>query len=703
MQFENPESIEKAVLSANSFSGFNPMQSKVVEKRLFEKNLVVSSPTASGKTIIAELSSLHSILEKKQKVVYTCPLRALASEHFEDFKKKYSSMKIRFALSTGDLDSSSAYLANFDCIFTTYEKLDSLIRHNASWLQGIGVLIVDEIHEIDSGRGPTIEVTVAKLKQLNPKVRLLALSATIPNAKEIAEWLSAELVESDYRPVPLQEGVFFNEKIFFNDSEEEISGENPLSALVENTLIEKKKQALVFANTRKRAETIAVSLADFTGKNLSEKEKLFLSKFSEKILNVLEIPTEQCKKLSDLVSKGVAFHHAGLLQKQRSLIEDAFRENLIKVISATPTLAAGVNTPAHTVIIPSLFRYEGSGMERIPVREYKQMAGRAGRPKFDSQGRSIVIARSDSDKDDVLENYVNGKIEDANSQLGLEPVLRMQLLSLVANKFVFDLQSLEEFFSKTFYAKQFGNLHELLGKIISILHQLEEMGFVEGSENSFNATKIGTRVSELYLEPLTAFSMIQGLQSKKKFSDFFYLFLLADSFEFSPWQSVPKKAEAELWEQLASRESELPIDLNREEFFDFNLLKKFNSALLLESWVSEKPEQLLLDEFNVQPGILHSKLLICDWLAYSALEIAKLIMAEQHFSPLLKMRRRLKHGIKEELMALCEVRGIGRVRARRLFRANIKTIAELKKTDLKDLQRILGEKVAEKIKEALGQ
>ena len=271
-----------------------------------------------------------------------------------------------------------------------------------------------------------------------------------------------------------------------------------------------------------------------------------MSKFSEKILNVLEIPTEQCKKLSDLVSKGVAFHHAGLLQKQRSLIEDAFRENLIKVISATPTLAAGVNTPAHTVIIPSLFRYEGSGMERILVGEYKQMAGRAGRPKFDSQGRSIVIARSDSDKDDVLENYVNGKIEDANSQLGLEPVLRMQLLSLVANKFVFDLQSLEEFFSKTFYAKQFGNLHELLGKIISILHQLEEMGFVDGSENSFNATKIGTRVSELYLEPLTAFSMIQGLQSKKKFSDFFYLFLLADSFEFSPWQSVPKKAEAEI-------------------------------------------------------------------------------------------------------------------------------------------------------------
>jgi helicase len=229
------------------------------------------------------------------------------------------------------------------------------------------------------------------------------------------------------------------------------------------------------------------------------------------------------------------------------------------------------------------------------------------------------------------------------------------------------------------------------------------MEFIEGNENSFRATRIGKRVSELYLDPFTAFSIINGLNSKKKFSELFYLFLFVNSSEFSPWLSVSKKAEAELWESLAAKEGELPIDLNREQFYDFNLLRKFNSSLMLESWVNEKPEQLLLDEFNVQPGILYSKLKILDWLAYSSIEIAKMLSLEQHFSSLSKMRRRIASGIKEELIALCEVRGIGRVRARRLWRANIKGIADLKKADVKDLGKILGEKVAEKIKEAIGQ
>jgi helicase len=708
MPFEPVGRTEQIVLSANKFENFNPMQSKVVSERLFEKSLVVSSPTASGKTIVAELAALHSILEKKQKVVYTCPLRALASEHFEDFKRKYSGLRIRFALSTGGLDSSSAYLANYDCIFTTYEKLNSLVRHNADWLQSIGLLVVDEIHEIDSDRGPTIEVTVAELSQINSCLKILGLSATIPNAKEISEWLGAEIVESDYRPVPLKEGVFFGGKIFYSGAEENIpeegfgsTGSGPLLSIVKDTIVSRKKQALVFANTRKNSESAANSLASFVGKTLSEKEKDFLSDFSAKILNALEIPTEQCKKLSFLVEKGVAFHHAGLLQKQRSLVEDAFRENKIKVLCSTSTLAAGINVPAHTVVIPSLFRYGAAGMERISVRAYKQMAGRSGRPKFDTEGRSIVLARGDSDKGDVLENFVNGKIEEINSRLGFEPVLRMHLLSLVANRFVFDLKSMEDFFSKTFYAKQFGNLHELLNKIRTITEQLCEMGFVEGTETEFRATKLGARVSELYLDPISAFSIVQGLKSKRNFSDFFYLFMFSNASELFPWLPVSRKKEPEIWEQASSREGELGIDLAREQFFDFDLLKKFNSALMLEAWINEKPEQLLLGDFNVQPGILYGKLAVCDWLAYSSLELAKLIGAENHFAALAKIRKRLKHGIKEELVNLCEVRGIGRVRARRLWRANIRSVSELKKVDLKDLQRILGEKVAEKIKEAL--
>ncbi|MBI5872190.1 DEAD/DEAH box helicase [archaeon] len=208
--------IEQLVLSANNFLDFNEVQKKALKKHWNSKNLVISSPTASGKTIIAELCALNSILEKKRKVVYTCPLRALASEHFNDWKAKYSKgQKIRMALSTGDFDSSSNYLQNYDLIFTTFEKLDSLLRHNAEWLSSIGLLIIDEIHELDSERGPCIEMVASKLRQLNPKVQILALSATIPNSRQIAKWLNAELVESNYRPVKLKEGVYFNEAIHF--------------------------------------------------------------------------------------------------------------------------------------------------------------------------------------------------------------------------------------------------------------------------------------------------------------------------------------------------------------------------------------------------------------------------------------------------------------------------------------------------------
>ena len=696
--------IEKLVLDANGFFDFNPMQAKVLKKKLFEKSLVVSAPTASGKTIIAELAGIHSIIKEKKKVVYTCPLRALASEHFSDFKRKYSAAQnIKFALGIGDYDSGSTYLKNFDFILSTYEKLDSLIRHRAEWLAGIGLLIIDEIHELDSNRGPTIEVTIAKLKQINPKLKILALSATIPNAGEVAEWLDAELVESDYRPVKLKEGVFFNSELFYPNSSEPLHDSDPLLALAKDTLLAKKKQALVFASTRKRAESIATSIAPVVNENLSAKEKNALSLLSEKILHALEVPTEQCRKLSNLVSQGSVFHHAGLLHKQRALIEDAFRENKIKIISATPTLAAGVNLPSHTVIIPSLYRYESIGMARIPVREYKQLAGRAGRPKFDSEGRSIVIARSDSEKDDVIENYVLGEMENITSQLGIKPVLRMHLLSLVASNFVFDLHSMEEFFSKTFYAKQFGEMHDLLTVLQECVSELLEMGFVQGSDTAFRATKIGQRVSELYLDPLSAFTIIQGLKLKRKYSDFFYLFLLSNTSEFAPWQNVPKKKEPELWEETSLRGREMPIDLEKEQFFDSDLLKKFNSSLMLESWVNEKPEQSLLEDFGVQPGILRSKLTICDWLAYSSLELAKLLELQEHFSFLSKIRKRIKSGIKEDLINLCEVRGIGRVRARRLWRANIKTVAALKKTDARDLGKILGEKIAVNIKQSIGQ
>ncbi len=698
--------IPALVRSANGFSSFNPLQEKALKTPLFDQSTVVASPTASGKTVLAELCALDSIIQKRQKVVYTCPLRALASEHYSDFKRKYANLKIRFSLSTGDLDSSAKYLENYDFVFTTNEKLDSLIRHRAEWLQSVGLLIVDEVHLLGSDRGPTLEIVIAKMKLVNPQLRILALSATIPNAEQIAEWLKAKLVKSDYRPVKLEEGVFFDSEIKFVERMEAIDSKHrdSLSQLVEDTLHQKEKQCLVFVNSRKTSQSAAEKLSRITQSKLSPKEQAVLLRVSERIANTLEQPTSQCLELAELVKKGAAFHNAGLLQKQRHLVEEAFKRNYLKVICATPTLALGVNTPAFRVIIPSLYRYDAGTSQRISVSEYKQLVGRAGRPSFHENGEGILIANSEIEADELMEFFVKGELEEIESKLSIEPVLRTHLLAAIATDFIFDLQSLEDFFSKTFYAFQFKQTDALFGTLSRILQELQELGFVESDEKRFKATALGKRVAELYLDPLAAHELIQTLRQRRSFLPLTYLFSFVQTGQLFPLVSIPKKKEPEVLESLMESAPELPLEVEREVFSDDSLPRKFFTARMLEEWINEKPDSLLSDEFNMAPGLLRSKLLVCDWLSYAAFELCQLLGLENHLEKLGKLRKRLQHGVREELLNLVEVRGIGRVRARRLWNSNIRSIVELKKTDVRDLARVLGsEKVAIQIKQNLGQ
>ena len=193
-----------------------PAQEKSVKKGLLEgRSLLVCTPTASGKTLIAELASLKSIIEGKGKAVYIVPLTALASEKYNDFKRKYSKIA-KIALSIGDIDSADPYLAEYDLIVTTSEKLDSLIRHSSPWVSNIATVIVDEIHLLnDPERGPTLEILLTILKKLLAKAQVIGLSATIGNAEELAEWLQADLVVDDWRPVKLHKGIYVDKEIEF--------------------------------------------------------------------------------------------------------------------------------------------------------------------------------------------------------------------------------------------------------------------------------------------------------------------------------------------------------------------------------------------------------------------------------------------------------------------------------------------------------
>ena len=207
------------VKELNKIQEFNEMQALALKEEYLDQNLIIASPTSSGKTLVSEIYMLHTVLEKKKRAIFISPLKALTYEHSHSFKSKYEKeFDLKIGLSTGDLDSSSKYLDNYQIIFLTFEKLDSLIRHKTPWLHTVGLLIIDEIHNLDSDRGATLETTVVELKQILPYMKIIGLSATIPNAKELASWIKGKLIYSEYRPVKLKKGIYFDDKIKFDDN-----------------------------------------------------------------------------------------------------------------------------------------------------------------------------------------------------------------------------------------------------------------------------------------------------------------------------------------------------------------------------------------------------------------------------------------------------------------------------------------------------
>jgi helicase len=684
-----------------------PPQVEAIQNGLFEGNsIVLSVPTAAGKTMVATLAAINTVVKKRRKVVYIAPLVALASEKYDYYKKLFSS-EWKVALSVGELDSKDPWLAEQDMIICTTEKLDSLTRHSAPWVKQIGLVIVDEIHTLnDPSRGPTLEVLLTKLRQTIPDAQILSLSATIQNSEELSEWLHSNLVDSDFRPVKLHEGVSCCGKIkFMTKDGYDISDVEQEPSILLNT-ISMKKQAIFFVSTRRNAESLAQNLANTLKPKLTKVEKSELERLSSEILGVLDSPTRQCKKLAECVRYGSAFHHAGLVRKQKALIEDYFRMGLIKSISATPTLAMGVNLPAFRVVIRDAKRYyQGIGSAFIPVLEYKQFVGRAGRPQYDSYGESILVAKTESEAETLTERYILGEPEKITSKLAVEPILRMHTLALIASSFVSSEQGLFDFFAKTFYAHQYGDTSVIEEKLLEILEKLIEWKFVSVKGGKLYATRIGKRVSELYLDPLTAFDLITALEYKKKqLYDFGILQTLCNTSEMSPKIAVRSGEFAEINDIVAKREHMFlqPIPDQWDLAFDA-FLGSVKTAMFFESWADEKTEDEILGAFNIAPGELNSRLLLVDWLIYSMQELALLLGKMDYLKDIRKLRVRMKYGIKDELVPLVRLRTIGRVRGRRLFNAGLKTIEDLRNAPLQSLSKILGPAIAQGVKQQLGE
>ena len=684
------------ILKAQGIEELYPPQAAAIGPALLGENVVLAIPTASGKSLVAYLAILVSVL-RGGKALYIVPLRALAAEKFEELKA-FEPLGLKVGVSIGDYDSPDPSLEKFDVIVATSERADSLLRHRLNWLQELTVVVADEVHLInDADRGPTLEVTLAKLRQVNPKAQVLALSATIKNGEELARWLEAEHVKSDWRPVPLKEGVYHDRLVHFTDeSIQEIkTGEDGLTGLVED-IIGSGGQALVFVNTRRSTEALAKNLGAYLKPRLSDKQREQLAKVAEAISREQEEPTSMAARLAKCVEGGVAFHNAGLTNAQRSLIEKAFKRHHLLCLTATPTLAMGVNTPARRVVVRDLNRYDlNMGLSPIPVLEIKQMCGRAGRPRFDTYGEAILFAKDIDDIDELMDEYFRSEPEAIESKLGSEPALRMHVLASVATGHVHTEEDLFSFFNRTFFAFT-GDVATIHGKIRDVVDFLAKEEFITRQDGFLKPTFFGKRTSDLYIDPLSAVKMRDTLLSTKD-ARFYSLWTICST------PDMPKlylRRGDYAWVEQKIEQEDLTFPVEDYDFF----LAEVKTATLLDDWISERTEEEVTKKFGVGPGDVRRLTDQAEWLLYSMAELGK-IFNKKKVRALTRLTIRVQYGVKEELLELIALKGVGRVRGRALFGRGYHTLRDLQRADPNDLAKIpsIGTALAKKIKEQLGE
>ncbi|MFH1200006.1 MAG: DEAD/DEAH box helicase [Candidatus Micrarchaeota archaeon] len=672
------------------YDSLNPMQSDALAAGLVESDrTVVCAPTASGKTLLALLRMVANHSANGSKAIYVVPLKALAQEKKDEFSEVLAPFQMSVAAASSDYDSAGEQYAAADVIIATVEKLDSMMRHRPTWFSKVGLAVIDEAHLLgDDHRGSTLEMVFVKLLQQD--CRLLALSATIGNAKEIAAWLDAKLFEHSYRPTKLSYRIATKKLVYSIDGARlsksvQVKGD-PVRHLVLEAVL-RGGQAIVFVASRRAAEAQAEELASIISGKLSAEDLESCKSISEKALHALPNPTSQCTALSKCIAAGVSFHHAGIAPKQRKAIEDGFkRARAIKAIVATTTLAMGVDYPASVVVVRDLKRFTGAFSEFIPKFEVRQMAGRAGRPRYDKEGLAVLVC-GEKDLDYVLDEYVNGEVEDLQSKLSSAAVLRMHALGLVASGHCKSSKELHAFFGRTLFAHQYQSTEELFGMVDSAVGELKEFDFLaERATGALLPTPVGKRVSELYVDPLSASFFAEFIKAKGDKASFDFLMAINCATEMLPLLTVKRGEEQEVFR---AAESETYHPFIESQFDDYNFVSKFKSSKLLAAWIDERTEEEMLEQFDAPPGLLYSRLRNAEWLCYAMQELAYSLNQPSMHAQAKRLRRRLKHGIKEELLSICSIKGVGRVRGRKLFSAGIRTSEELAATPRERIREIL--------------
>ena len=663
---------------------FNPAQKAVIESGYLEdkSNYIISIPTASGKTVLGILPALKTILNGG-KAIYAAPLLSIQNEKVKEFKAfEEHGIKV------------GKHPSNSDLSVMVFESFDALTRFSWNVLREVDTLIIDEFHMIgEYSRGPTLESAITRAKIINPSLRIIALSATLKNIDEIEQWLDGKTVEHNYRPVPLNKEVLDAE--MFNTK-----NKNDIIVKIVEKAIEDNSQALSFVSTRRFTESLATYVAKKIDKKTTKEQKQKFKQVADKLLEVPKkkgsLPTTTCLKLAEAAEKGVVFHHAGLFNEQKEIIEDEFRKGNILMITATPSLMYGVNLPSKYVVIRDHTRWTSNGPASIPVFDYEQMSGRAGRPQYDDVGYSYLVAKTMDEAFDLEARYVNGEIELTNSKLiDNKDAIYKQIIAQIASSLSKNLDDLNDFFGKTLYGFQMKNnpsmsmfaQDSLNWELESALEFLLQNGIIRATPEGLKTTDFGNLIAKSNYAVETAVKIKEYVSTMEKLNPAEMIYALAETPDLPLISFKGRKSKDPVRDKL-SECGLFAVDIGNPEA----------TAVSLIEWIDERNEYEIENAYNVYSASTRRSAYEASRLVKFAKNTLEVLGNYSNLKDMDYLSARLYYGVKEDIIPLVVgVKRLGRKRARLLMKTFGDNLSEASEKELQKVEGI-GPKLAGKVK-----
>lgn len=663
---------------------FNPAQKTVIESGYLEdkSNYIISIPTASGKTVLGILPALKTILNGG-KAIYAAPLLSIQNEKVKEFKAfEEHGIKV------------GKHPSNSDLSVMVFESFDALTRFSWNVLREVDTLIIDEFHMIgEYSRGPTLESAITRAKIINPSLRIIALSATLKNIDEIEQWLDGKTVEHNYRPVPLNKEVLDAE--MFNTK-----NKNDVIVKIVEKAIEDNSQALSFVSTRRFTESLATYVAKKIDKKTTKEQKQKFKQVADKLLEVPKkkgsLPTTTCLKLAEAAEKGVVFHHAGLFNEQKEIIEDEFRKGNILMITATPSLMYGVNLPSKYVVIRDHTRWTSNGPASIPVFDYEQMSGRAGRPQYDDVGYSYLVAKTMDEAFDLEARYVNGEIELTNSKLiDNKDAIYKQIIAQIASSLSKNLDDLNDFFGKTLYGFQMKNnpsmsmfaQDSLNWELESALEFLLQNGIIRATPEGLKTTDFGNLIAKSNYAVETAVKIKEYVSTMEKLNPAEMIYALAETPDLPLISFKGRKSKDPVRDKL-SECGLFAVDIGNPEA----------TAVSLIEWIDERNEYEIENAYNVYSASTRRSAYEASRLVKFAKNTLEVLGNYSNLKDMDYLSARLYYGVKEDIIPLVVgVKRLGRKRARLLMKTFGDNLSEASEKELQKVEGI-GSKLAGKVK-----